>query len=119
MEAPSEPPPQPSKFEVRPCGRCRPWSRSLRGNDLLIAIAKPPPAEDRALAIGIAGRGFDGNLTSDSTRLDGYVLSTDVAPTILERFGVAVPSQMSGQPIRGEGGGRSRRRSNRSATGWR
>jgi hypothetical protein len=77
--------------------------RSLRGDDLLIAIERPPPATSRALAIGIAGRGFDGNLTSDSTRLDGYVLSTDVAPTILRRLGVAVPSQMSGQPIRSEG----------------
>ena len=84
----------------------------MRGNDLLIAIERPPPAKDEALAIGIAGRGFDGDLTSDSTRIDGYVLSTDVAPTILERFGIAVPAQMSGQPIRSEGavdagGGRS------------
>jgi hypothetical protein len=77
--------------------------RGLRGNDLVIAIERPPPARNQALAIGIAGRGFDGNLTSDSTRLDGYVLSTDVAPTILERLGVAVPSQMSGQLIRSEG----------------
>jgi hypothetical protein len=77
--------------------------RSLHGNDLLIAISRPPPAHDRALAIGIAGRGFDGDLTSDSTRTDGYVLSTDVAPTILRRLGLAVPSQMSGQPIRAEG----------------
>ena len=79
---------------------------SLRGNDLLIAIEKPPAADDEALSIGIAGRGFDGNLTSDSTRLDGYVLSTDIAPTILERFGIAVPTEMSGQPIRAEGDGR-------------
>jgi hypothetical protein len=77
--------------------------RGLRGSDLAIAVAKPPPAKNRALAVGIAGRGFDGNLTSDSTRLDGYVLSTDIAPTILERFGIPVPSQMSGQPIRAEG----------------
>lgn len=76
---------------------------SQRGNDLLIAIERPPPAKSRALAIGIAGRGYDGNLTSDSTRLDGYVLATDVAPTILGRLGVAVPSQMSGEPIRAEG----------------
>jgi hypothetical protein len=75
----------------------------LRGEDLLIAIEQPPPAKNEALAIGIVGRGFDGNLTSDSTRLDGYVLSTDVAPTILERLRVAVPSEMSGQPIRAEG----------------
>jgi hypothetical protein len=75
----------------------------LRGNDLLIAIEEPPPERNRALAIGIAGRGFAGNLTSDSTRLRGYVLSTDVAPTILRRLGVGVPSAMSGDAIRAEG----------------
>ena len=80
-----------------------PLVRSLRGDDLLIAIERPPPAPDHQLTIGIAGRGFDGNLTSDSTRLRGYVLSTDLAPTILDRLGLPVPSQMSGQPIRSEG----------------
>ena len=55
------------------------------------------------MAVGIAGRGFGGNLTSDSTRLDGYVLSTDVAPTILDWFGIEIPAEMSGQPIRSEG----------------
>jgi len=75
----------------------------LRGDDLLIAIERPPPAKGRALAIGIAGRGYDGNLTSDSTRLDGYVLATDVAPTVLARYGIPIPSQMSGQAIRAEG----------------
>lgn len=77
--------------------------RGLKGNDLLIAIGRAPPAKNGALAIGVAGRGFEGDLTSDSTRTDGYVLSTDVAPTILSRLGIAVPSQMSGQPIRTEG----------------
>ena len=70
---------------------------------LVIAIERPPPAKERQFAIGISGPGFDGNLTSDSTRLDGYVLSTDVAPTILDYFGVPVPDEMSGQPIRSEG----------------
>jgi hypothetical protein len=79
-------------------------ARRLGGDDLLIALEKPPPAENAALAVGIAGAGFDGDLTSDSTRLDGYVLSTDLAPTILERFGVGVPAGMSGQPIRSDGG---------------
>jgi hypothetical protein len=55
------------------------------------------------LAIGIAGRGFSGDLTSGSTRLDGYVLSTDIAPTILERLGIPVPGEMSGQAIRAAG----------------
>lgn len=77
--------------------------RKLKGDDLLIAIERAPPAKNGALAIGIAGQGFDGDLTSDSTRTNGYVLSTDVAPTILSRLGIAVPSQMSGQPIRSEG----------------
>ena len=71
--------------------------------DLVIAIARPTGKSDEPLPIGFEGRGFAGNLTSDSTRMDGYVLSTDVAPTILERLGVEVPSQMSGQAIRAEG----------------
>jgi hypothetical protein len=73
------------------------------GDDLTIAIARPTGESDAPLPIGIAGRGFDGNLTSDSTRMDGYVLSTDVAPTILNHFGIEVPAEMSGQPIRSEG----------------
>ena len=77
--------------------------RRLRGDDLLIAIERPPPESDHQLAIGIAGRGFGGNLTSDSTRLRGYVLSTDLAPTILAWLGIAVPSQMTGEPIRSDG----------------
>jgi hypothetical protein len=79
--------------------------RGLRqaGEGLTIAIARPTGKSDAPLPIGIAGAGFDGNLTSDSTRTDGYVLSTDVAPTILDHFGVPIPSEMSGQPIRSEG----------------
>ena len=77
--------------------------RSPGRDDLTIAIARPTGRSDAPLAIGIAGRGFDGNLTSDSTRTDGYVLSTDVAPTILDFYGLEIPSAMSGQPIRSEG----------------
>ncbi|MFN8161606.1 MAG: hypothetical protein U0R52_11260 [Solirubrobacterales bacterium] len=75
----------------------------LRGRDLLIALARPPPTEHGQLAIAIAGSGFDGNLTSDSTRTDGYVASTDLAPTILRRLGLPIPSEMSGEPIRTTG----------------
>ncbi|MDX6624530.1 MAG: hypothetical protein QOE75_2462 [Solirubrobacterales bacterium] len=71
--------------------------------DVVLAVARPTGESDEPLAIGVLGEGFDGNLSSDSTRMDGFVLSTDVAPTILERLGVAVPSEMSGQPIHGEG----------------
>lgn len=89
-----------SRFEVRGA-TLRGLSRQPRG--LTIAIARPTGESDAPLPIGIAGRGFDGNLTSDSTRMDGYVLSTDVAPTILRRLGVDIPDEMSGQPIRAEG----------------
>lgn len=70
---------------------------------LTIAIARPTGRSDASLPIGIAGPGFDGNLTSDSTRMNGYVLPTDIAPTILNHYGIEIPSAMSGQPIRAEG----------------
>jgi hypothetical protein len=96
---------RPGALEIRRAslGQLSALTRDLQGKDLLIAIARPTGRSDDPLPIGIAGRGFDGNLTSDSTRLDGYVLSTDVAPTILDRLGVDIPSEMSGQPIRAEG----------------
>src|SRR5262249_39958404 len=78
-------------------------ARSLRRDDLLIAIARPTGQSDDPLPLGLAGGDFHGDLSSDSTRMNGYVLSTDVAPTILEHFGIDAPSQMSGQPIRTEG----------------
>jgi hypothetical protein len=99
------PHPQAGVFEVREesLGGVSALARTLHGQDLLIAIARPTGRTDDPLAIGIAGRGFDGNLTSDSTRTDGYVLSTDIAPTVLDRFGIDIPSEMSGQAIRSEG----------------
>jgi hypothetical protein len=75
---------------------------ALEDEDLLIALRDAPPAEDKQLPIGIAGEGFEGVLTSDSTRTDGFVLSTDIAPTILDRLGIAIPPEMDGEPIRGE-----------------
>jgi hypothetical protein len=90
------------KVQVAPDDLSRLVAR-LRGGDLLIALGKPPPPNDRALPIGIAGAGFDGTLTSDSTRTSGYVLSTDLAPTILHRLGVSIPDEMDGEPIRAKG----------------
>lgn len=78
--------------------RLRPGS-----GDLLIAIERPPPERD-LLAIGIAGEGFDGEaITSDSTRMDGYVLSTDLLPTILGAYGIAIPEGVDGQAITATG----------------
>lgn len=80
--------------------------RNLEGHpqDVLIAIERPPPERD-LLSIGIAGGSFgDGNLTSATTRMDGYVISTDLLPTILSIYGVEVPEGVSGREIEPAGG---------------
>lgn len=69
-------------------------------HDLLIAIERPPPEERGMLSVGIAGPGYGGNLTSATTRTAGYVLATDLAPTVIDFFGFEVPEQMTGRPIR-------------------
>jgi hypothetical protein len=102
-----------TRCKLPPCGAVRVvaarseelsrLAQGLRADDLLIAIASPPPPENRALAIGVSGRGFEGTLTSDSTRMRGYVLSTDIAPTILARLGLEVPDEMTGEPMRASG----------------
>lgn len=75
----------------------------MRPDDLVIAIERAPPEARGVLAVGVAGRGYEGNLTSDTTRTPGFVLATDVAPTVLEHLGYAVPEEMSGHRIRSEG----------------
>jgi hypothetical protein len=71
----------------------------LTGDDLLIAIQTPPPEGEFTVAVGVAGKGFQGELTSSSTRVDGLVISTDLAATILERLDVSVPDEMNGQEL--------------------
>ena len=72
--------------------------------DLLIAIERPPVTRD-LLAVGILGDGFeDGNLTSDTTRMDGYVLATDLLPTVLAPYGIDVPADVNGREIVTSGG---------------
>lgn len=75
----------------------------MPADELLIAFAEPS-LDRQIVPIGIDGEGFDGNLSSDSTRTDGYVLSTDLAPTILRRFGLPIPAEMDGEPIHTSGG---------------
>jgi hypothetical protein len=78
-------------------------ARRAGPHGLVIAVATPTGKSDEPIPIGIAGRGFDGDLTSDTTRTNGYVTSTDIAPTVLEHFGAEVPDAMIGQGIRTEG----------------
>ncbi len=80
---------------------------------VMVIEAKPSVAMDRdkdeltpiVMAEGDPATLFDATgathtLTSDTTRRDGVVSNEDVAPTILRFFGIPVPSDMNGSPIR-------------------
>jgi hypothetical protein len=71
----------------------------LGSGDLLIAFAAGARADQELLPAGIAGPGFEGNLTSAATRTDGVVTTTDIAPTVLDHLGVEVPDDMNGSEI--------------------
>jgi hypothetical protein len=80
-------------------GDLRPLLDGLGPEDLLIAIAVGQGADQQLLPAGVAGAGFDGNLTSTSTRTDGVINATDIAPTVLERLGVEVPDEINGSAV--------------------
>ncbi|HTU15444.1 MAG TPA: hypothetical protein VMF31_09615 [Solirubrobacterales bacterium] len=72
-------------------------------NSMLIVIESPPADSGDQLAMAVAAPGFGGMLESESTRTPGYVLTTDIGPTILDFFGIRTPKAMTGLPI-GSGG---------------
>lgn len=82
-------------------------ARSLAAADperlIIVAQTPPDPARTRLLPIAARGVGGDGSLKSATTRREGLVVTTDIAPTVLTRLAVAVPSAMQGQPIEGAG----------------
>lgn len=86
-----------------PLARAFEAARERSTSDMQIFIERPPADSGDQLTIAIAGPGTNGTLRSPSTRTDGYVLSTDIAPTILRHFRLGVPKAMTGQAI--ESGG--------------
>ena len=78
-------------------------ARSREPGELLIALAAGSRAQQDLLPAGIAGDGYDGNLTSASTRTDGVVITTDIAPTVLEHLGVEIPDEVNGSEITSDG----------------
>ncbi len=82
-----------------------------RARDLVLVMQDPNAIPRRLLAAGSAGlsmglsMGLSGgeNLRSDSTRTDGLVVTTDFAPTVLERLGLPIPKAVAGEPIEASG----------------
>lgn len=68
---------------------------------VIVAQAPPDPARTRLLAIAIRGVGPNGGITSATTRRDGLVAATDIAPTVIDRLGLEKPAEMQGRPIEG------------------
>jgi hypothetical protein len=74
-----------------------------RPEDLVLVLQDPNAVSRRLLAAGAAGLEGGRDLRSDSTRTDGLVVSTDIAPTILRRLGVPTPKVVAGEPIEASG----------------
>lgn len=74
-----------------------------RPQDLVILLQDPNSVSRRLLAAGTAGLDGGLDLRSDSTRTDGLVVSSDIAPTVLERLAVPRPKAISGEPIEASG----------------
>jgi hypothetical protein len=75
-----------------------------RAQDLVLVIQDPSHVTRRLVAAGAAGLRGGTTLYSGSTRTEGVFSATDVAPTVLERLGVEIPDEMSGEPIEARGG---------------
>lgn len=80
-----------------------------RGDTLIVLSAVAPASEERRArrlaAVAVAGPGIEpGLLTSGTTRHDGVLALTDVAPTVLARFGIPPAAGMEGRPARVEPG---------------
>lgn len=76
--------------------------------DMAILLVPGPSPKTSATGSGltpivILGRGFtSGFLMSPSTRREGVVLATDIAPTILEFYGIKKPKAMTGRPVKSQ-----------------
>jgi hypothetical protein len=76
--------------------------------DTLMLVGPTSPSHEQAQLTVFAMAGADvepGTARSGTTRRDGYVTLTDIAPTILERLDVDVPDEMTGTEITSRGGG--------------
>src|SRR4051812_6509880 len=69
--------------------------------DFVYVVRAPYGTKLRLLPSGIAAPGIRGQLRSATTRRNGLVAATDVAPTVLRVLGIPIPDDMQGEPIEG------------------
>jgi hypothetical protein len=74
-----------------------------RPQDLVLVMQDPNSLARRLLGAGAAGLAGGQDLRSASTRTDGLVITTDFAPTVLDRLGLPVPKVVGGEPIEARG----------------
>ncbi len=72
-------------------------------SDFVYVVEAPYGRSLRLLPSAIRAPGIHGELRSDTTRRNGLVAATDVAPTVLRALGIPVPDAMQGEPIEGRG----------------
>ena len=81
-------------------------SEGRAAGELLIAVQRAPDAPGHELlwsaVAGLAGGGGR-ELSSQSTDERGLIAAVDLAPTILEQLGAAIPADVRGEPIRTDG----------------
>ncbi len=71
------------------------------GTLLLVVSVTPPAAEWRLTPVVASGAGVVGGyLHSPSTRRQGLVALTDIAPTVLAALDVPLPDELPGRPLR-------------------
>ena len=83
----------------------------LRALDRLLAqpakfvyvVEEPFGTRLRLLPSGVRAPGMRGQLRSTTTRRNGLIAATDVAPSILRALAIPVPDAMQGEPIEGRG----------------
>jgi hypothetical protein len=84
-------------------GQLRALLAARRPGDLVLVIQDPSHITRRLVAMAAAGLEGGTTIYSDSTRTEGIASATDIAPTALERLGLEIPDEMSGEAIEARG----------------
>ena len=81
---------------------------ALRRAGELLIVTQTPPVVTGAQLLPIATLGLGGTrggeLTSETTHVDGVVAGIDIAPTALKHLGLPVPDVVKGQPMTSQPG---------------